>query len=283
MPELFQNSRDWHILHAVARRHHWRGEGWLSVKSFRGGRAHYSIGAGRHVVDDSSYLILNHGRNYSIEIDLPAPIESFCVFFAPEFSSDVFQNCAQSHAQLLDGNRNPLEVGFFEKTYHHDNVVSPLLSRLQTTHRTCDQSEIEEQMHHLTAALLQNHKSALREAEKLPFVRPSTRHELYRRVARARDFAVAMFDHPITLKDIARAAALSPNHLLRIFPQVYHQSPHQFLTSRRLAEAARLLSDTELPVTDVCFSVGFSSLGSFSSLFKRRFGLSPAQYRAANK
>src|SRR3954468_5964410 len=188
MPASFESGRGWHFLHAVARRHSWKGVGWLSVKSFRGGRAHYCLGAGHHSVDDSCYLILNDGRSYSIEIDLPAPIESFCVFFAPEFARDAFHSRTKSNAQLLNGNCNPLAVEFFEKTYLHDGVVSPLLSRLQKTHRHCEPGEIEEQMHTLVDALLHTHERTVREAEQLPYVRPATRHELYRRAARARDF-----------------------------------------------------------------------------------------------
>jgi AraC-like DNA-binding protein len=283
MANPFATGPDWRILHAVARRHSWEGEGWLSIKTFRGGRAHYSVGAAHHAVDDDSYLILNHGRKYSIEIDLPNPLESFCVFLAPHLAADVFQTCANSHARLLDGNPNSSPVDFFEKKYSHDNTVSPLMRRLQKSHRACERGKLEEQIHRLAFALLIAHQAALREAEQLPNVRPATRHELYRRAAIARDFADAMFAEPLTLGDIARAAALSPNHLLRVFSQVYRQTPHQFLTARRLAEAAHLLVWTETSVTEICVAVGFESLGSFVSLFKRRFGLTPGKYRATKK
>jgi AraC-like DNA-binding protein len=78
---------------------------------------------------------------------------------------------------------------------------------------------------------------------------------------------------------MAAVACLSPNHFLRTFKQLFHQTPHQYLISKRLEEARRLLSLTEMPVTDVCFSVGFESLGSFSWLFRHRTGVSPEAYR----
>ena len=92
-----------------------------------------------------------------------------------------------------------------------------------------------------------------------------------------------MFAEPITLAHVAAVACLSQNHLLRTFRQVYGETPHQFLIRLRLAEAKRLLAHTEMPVTEVCLAIGFESLGSFSTLFRTRFGVSPAEYRRANK
>src|SRR5215472_12126177 len=62
-------------------------------------------------------------------------------------------------------------------------------------------------------------------------------------------------------------------------PTILWPSPHQFLVSRRLERAAILLAGTDTPVTDVCYSVGFESPGSFSWLFRKRYGVSPLGYR----
>ena len=64
-----------------------------------------------------------------------------------------------------------------------------------------------------------------------------------------------------------------------MFKQAFGQTPMQFLQARRLDEARRLLSGTDQPVTAICLAVGFESLGSFSWLFRKRFGLSPRQFR----
>jgi AraC family transcriptional regulator len=277
----FATRADWLILHASARRHAWKGEGWLSVKSFSGGRALYSVGAGHHSVGDDTYLILNHGRSYAIEVDSRTPIESFCVFFSPDFAADALRTACKSSGTLLDAPTDDSSgLEFFEKKYPHDDVVTPALRKLKRTHLHCEALEREEQIHRLIVALVRTHGRAIREADQLSSVRAATRRELYRRAARARDFADSLFAEPLTLKQIAVAAALSPNHLLRVFSQVYRQTPHEFLTARRIDEAKRLLAVTELSVTEICFAVGFQSLGSFSSLFQRRVGLSPTQFRA---
>jgi len=110
-------------------------------------------------------------------------------------------------------------------------------------------------------------------------MRRSTRIEIYHRLALARDFIEASVDKPITLSDYSRVACLSPHHFLRLFKQVYGETPHQFLTRLRLKCALDLLQSTEISVTEICFLVGFESLGSFSTLFKRHYGRSPLAFR----
>lgn len=61
--------------------------------------------------------------------------------------------------------------------------------------------------------------------------------------------------------------------------QLFAQTPHQYLTARRLQHAARLLRQPETSVTEICFAAGFESLGAFSTLFRRHTGLSPDAYR----
>ncbi|MEZ4680954.1 MAG: helix-turn-helix transcriptional regulator [Caldilineaceae bacterium] len=85
------------------------------------------------------------------------------------------------------------------------------------------------------------------------------------------------------LDAIAHVAALSPNHLLRSFKALFHTTPHQYLTEQRLIHASHLLRTTELSITTICLAVGFQSIGSFSALFRRRFGLSPVQFRQQNR
>jgi AraC-like DNA-binding protein len=97
----------------------------------------------------------------------------------------------------------------------------------------------------------------------------------------ARRFLDAHLDHPLTLDEIARQAHLSKFHFLRAFRAAYHDTPFGYLRRRRLDRARALLTRTELPVTAVCLHVGFESLGSFSSRFRREVGVSPSAYRRA--
>ncbi|MBX3082736.1 MAG: helix-turn-helix transcriptional regulator [Anaerolineae bacterium] len=86
---------------------------------------------------------------------------------------------------------------------------------------------------------------------------------------------------PITIDGLSRRAALSPYHFIRVFRWTYQQTPHQYLSQRRIEKAKELLRSSELPITEICSAVGFESLGSFSTLFRKQVGLSPRHYRNA--
>jgi len=278
-------ATDCWILHERAREYYWQGAGQLSIKAFFGGRAHYRVGCGHHAVDDRGYLVLNEGQTYSINIESPQPVESFCLFFAQGFAEEVEQSLSVKTQRLLDegGTGRAAPIRFFEKNYAHDRVLSPALLRLRKAYANAERGELLEAVYGIMERLLKVHEITSREPERLENVRRSTREELYRRVWRARDYANASFSEPLTLGAIAQVACMSPNHLLRTFRQVFGETPHQFLTARRLEEARRLLADRELPVTEICLAVGFESLGSFSTLFRKRFGVSPTEYRRAKK
>lgn len=99
------------------------------------------------------------------------------------------------------------------------------------------------------------------------------------RLLQARELIEDCYGEPLRLEVIAAAAQLSPHHFHRLYKKHFGQTPHQHLTQRRLAQAKRLLATTSLSVTEVCFEVGFESLGSFSDLFKRHTGQSPVSFR----
>jgi|SRR5262245_16326386 len=99
------------------------------------------------------------------------------------------------------------------------------------------------------------------------------------RLCRARDLIRDCYAEPVTLSDCADEAELSPWHLLRSFRAAFGETPKEFLTRLRLDRARHLLTVTGRSVTEICFDVGFSSLGSFSTLFKRHVGWSPAEFR----
>jgi AraC-like DNA-binding protein len=275
------------IISETARRHHWSGAGCLSIKSFHGGEALYDVGRGRYRVGSNSYLILNQSQPYEIIVDSEKTLESFCVFFEDGFAEEVNYGLVTPAAKLLD-NPRPARVEpvrFFEKTYPHDDILSPALFKFKAAlqDRKDDEVWINERLQELIGRLLQVHRGVHREVESLPAMRAATREELYRRLHRAKEFIAASFEEPITIDEMAGVACLSTNHFLRTFRQAFRQTPHQFLTAQRLERARNLLLHTDLTVTEICLSVGFESLGSFSSLFRRKLGASPEQFRRAKK
>jgi AraC-like DNA-binding protein len=105
------------------------------------------------------------------------------------------------------------------------------------------------------------------------------RHEGFRRLCRARDLLRVLDEPSPTIEELAREVQISPFHFIRQFEAVFGVTPHQFRIQARVDVAKHLLAMDRHSVTDVCMEVGFSSLGSFSTLFTRRVGETPSAYR----
>ncbi|CAA9509844.1 MAG: Transcriptional regulator, AraC family [uncultured Solirubrobacteraceae bacterium] len=99
---------------------------------------------------------------------------------------------------------------------------------------------------------------------------------------RAKDLVDRAYAEPLDVAALARQAHASPWHFSRRFKEAYGESPHQYVVTRRVERAQELLRNTGLSVTEICFEVGFESLGSFSSAFHRIAGMTPTAYRAAH-
>ena len=98
---------------------------------------------------------------------------------------------------------------------------------------------------------------------------PPARHLL-----RAKDLADARYAEPLGVEEMAAAAGLSRAHFSREFRRAFGESPHGYLLTRRLERAAALLRNTDRSVAEICLDVGLTSVGSFTTSFKRNFGKS---------
>ncbi|HLG73592.1 MAG TPA: helix-turn-helix transcriptional regulator [Chloroflexota bacterium] len=102
------------------------------------------------------------------------------------------------------------------------------------------------------------------------------------RLRRAKDQMDREFDQPLDVPALARSAAMSTAHFSRSFKAAFGESPYSYLMTRRIERAKALLRRGDMSVTDTCFAVGCTSLGSFSSRFTELVGVSPSAYRARN-
>src|SRR4051812_40960186 len=99
---------------------------------------------------------------------------------------------------------------------------------------------------------------------------------------RVRDRMDREYAQPLDVEALARGVNMSAGHLSRQFKLAYGESPYAYLMTRRIERAMALLRRGDLSVTEVCFEVGCSSLGTFSTRFTELVGVSPSAYRAAN-
>lgn len=106
--------------------------------------------------------------------------------------------------------------------------------------------------------------------------------EFNRRLLRARDAMDRAYAEPLDVRTVAAVAHVSEAHFIRSFRAVFGETPHRYLQRRRVERSMFLLRETDRSVTDVCFDVGFSSLGTFSRTFREIVGETPSAYRKGN-
>jgi AraC-like DNA-binding protein len=252
----------------------------LSLKSVTQGQAIYRTRQGIYRVDDSVFLLLNEGQEYSMQIKPGFRTQTLCPFFQSGLVSHVARVLAQPHAAQLD---QPVVIGgdyeVRERLYTKDGRVFACLHALEQSAKA-PATWLEDQFFRLAEALVDLTTEEARREAAFPGARAATRAEMYRRLHRARDYLDSCYEQPLTVAGVARIASLSAFHFQRLFREAFGRTPMQYLQARRLAVAQRLLAATDRPVTDICFDVGFESLGAFSWLFRRRIGLSPKEFRS---
>ena len=99
---------------------------------------------------------------------------------------------------------------------------------------------------------------------------------------RARDAMDRDYAKPLDIPTLARIAYVSEAHFIRTFRATFGETPHRYLQRRRVERAMFLLRETDRSVTEICFDVGFTSLGTFSRTFSRIVGETPSGYRLGN-
>ena len=257
-------------------------EGCLSIKTVVLGSATWEAARRRFVVHENSYLILNDRQRYTITIDSARDVTTFCLFFQRGFVEDVFRGTVTPATDLLDSPQlpNSLPLGFRERLETGGNGLLGSVRKLRNriVQGVTSRQALEENFYEIAGEMVRQHKDADSAAAKLPALRPSTRQELYLRLLRGRDYLLSSLDQPIQLSDIAQAACLSPYHFHRTFTRAFGETPQRYLTRQRL-ERAGLLLGQERSVMEVCLECGFESPSSFSSLFRRHFGVSPREFK----
>ena len=282
----FKNSNV--IIHCTGRNlyypTHW---GPLSVKCAFGGIEYYQKSRCKYAVSDDNFLLLNEGTSYSSYIEPGDEVESLTVNFSREYQSEVKRILCTANDILID---QPIEsseefVLVEEKLYKHDKSVSPLVYRIRKLTRNFHENEaaINETLYFLLETLLRSNAQLIHEINNIHAARLSTKKEIYRRLNEVRDYIDSCFNEDITLESLSRIALMSPFHLLRQFKKNYHVTPHQYLINRRLEKAKVFVTRSDSALADICFITGFRDASSFSKLFRKRYGLSPQQYREAIK
>ncbi len=272
------------IIHAsasdIAYPEHW---GCFSIKCAFGGEEYYTTEKRVYAVNGNNFLILNEGTCYSSYIYSEKKVESFTLNFSNDFLQEGIYTSKMSDIKMLD---NPfpsrqINIGFMEKLYPHDQVLSPILFRLRrlTNQFKFNLSIIAEQFHLILEELLLLQHTVNKEMNQIPAIKSSTRKEIYKRLHYAKDYIDSCYSSEIDLEDLSRITLMNSTHFLRQFKNYFQVTPHQYLISKRMEVAKELLGNSRLRIFEICNSVGYEDISSFIKLFTKRFGHSPEQYR----
>lgn len=259
---------------------HW---GCFSIKCAFEGDEIYRVQNRVHKVNDQNFLVLNEDQYYSSYIFSKEKVESFTLNFTSEFVQEVGKSCLYADEHILDNrfSESKLNIEFIEKLYLHNSTVSPVLFRIKQLVKNFNDNreKIAELYYLLLEKLLLLHKEVNKEINSVGAIKSSTRKELYRRLHYAKDYIDSCYSSEITLHELSRITLMNTAYFLRHFKKYFHATPYQYLINKRMRVAGELISNTQLPVTDVCTTVGYADVSSFAKLFKRYYGFSPEAYR----
>jgi AraC family transcriptional regulator len=267
------------IIHASAKdvsyNEHW---GPLSVKCTIKGIEHYKCNNRFYSVDKEHYLIFNSGQYYSSYIYSNLTTESFTINFSNKFQQSVLQ----SFTNNLDDSSNVKNFEFIEKLYRHDEHILLLLNKLNqaTIVKNPDVFAITEIYYALLSNLISQQIKLKKEIRKVNAVKYSTQVELYKRLNYARDYIHSCYMQEISLDKLASVACMNNAYFLREFKKYFGLTPYQYIIIQRLDAAKKMLETTSNSVAEICFSVGYLDVTSFTKLFKKHFSLTPAAYQS---
>lgn len=256
-------------------------KGTLFVKCVLNGMETFETEKGIFPVEKNHYLILNDECKYTSRLNPSHDVESFCISFIKPFVEDVARSIMLPDEKLLDEPEGTsIYPVFNEKLYAHDQMITELIQKLKYnsgSENNLNQACLEELFYKLLERILILNLD--KRIESISTLKKVPRIEILERLNLAREFMHSNIDRPINLNQIARNACFSTYHFLRLFKEVFGETPRQYLIRNRLERARKLLLKTSLSVTDISLETGFESISHFTRLFNRHFGNSPAKFR----
>lgn len=248
-------------------------KGYL-VRFLAEGKEKFRVSDRTHYLAAGEYLILNPGEiKYTVEeaskglwVEIPKAAlkrdlgnlstdnpDAWKAFFKKDRKNIYL--CDHNYQASMDDLGQLLQQ-VYEGTVAEDNATRLIGLQLLNTQR-----KVHNKIGRLTSAKL------------------STRTELYRRLCQTQAYIHGNLDSPLDLDTLSQVACLSKYHFIRLFKEVYGETPRQYLIKQRLDRAKTLLVSSKKTFHEICHEVGLKDSSSFGRLFKRSFGATPQIYR----
>ena len=211
--------------------------GPLSIKSIVSGKASWTTQEGHFELDADSILVLNNRQPYTMMLDSPKPVRTFCLFFEDGLVEDAWRSESSEAVKLLDDPwKTPAPVGFFERIHPKQGRIAELLAAMhrEIENGVASGESLEDGFLRIARETIRFRSDLQGAMARVPAARAATKTEVFRRLTRARSVLEASLGERLDLKTIAREACLSPYHLHRLFTQVFGETPHHYAIRRRM-------------------------------------------------
>ena len=232
---------------------------------------HFSLENGQYLLANpgQSFLLMNRPEQAAIlEVQIPVELLSR-------------RAKALGYADLYLFKDRKGRLSFCEGSYLADEdtlgrVLNETASRLSSPGQTVVYAELATTV---IDSLLESQKKIFDRINRLTSAKLSTKKELYRRLIQAQEYIHENLHTNLDLDTLSQVACLSKFHFIRLFKEVFEQTPRQYLISCRLERASKMLLNSSKSFHEICLDVGLKDSSSFGRLFKKNFGATPHIYR----
>ncbi len=250
------------------------------------GIENYYVNKAKYQLGNDSYMVTNVGHDIEGVVKGKDLILGLCILFQEDFIANLLGSMEQTLAQGVDSpfdTEKPITF-ITQKQRLNNDPLSIILHKIKDdllSNKLEEKYTIEQFYLTLGECLIQNQFSIYSNINKLPQSKLSTRSEIYRRVNIMDDFIHSNYKQDITLDQLSLISCLSKYHAIRSYQKINNISPYQKIQDLRLEEAKRLLKEG-LNISEVADKVNFSDHRALSKSFKKRYKLTPTEYRQVN-
>ena len=233
-----------------------------SIKIVLSGKEHYWINNHYYPISENRFLFVDNNSEVEINIDANESVKGICIYPDKKLLNEVAKNRLYTEDMLLDKPFENTDIKLIHNQFNYrDNKTGqflhqqiPQIIQLQKRREAID---FEDFYYKLSECIIDDQLDLEGKIKNISSAKKTTKEELYRRVAIAKDFVEDNFTEKINLDDIAQEAFLSKYHFTRTFKALFQLSPYQYLLQLRLNKAQELLA-LDYSYNEVSHLIGFS-------------------------
>ena len=249
----------------------------FSILTNESGIAHCKVDGKDFKLCNSTFIIINPYQELEYTIDnAKETVKTHNIHFNYQFTLDAFRTI-EDVLEVPNSSSTKFPI-FFNELHYKDINLLLAFNSLKNKDSDKDNLNFSNIICSLNSLRLKtNHK-----VQSFDCVKQSTKIELFKRVSLAKDIIFSEYETNLTIDSISRRSLISKYHLIRIFKATYGLSPYEMLKTIRLEKSKEYLKKTDYPITEIAELVGFKEGNSLSNAFKKKYGISPGQYRISN-